>query len=63
MAFGQRGKVRAQCYPANNAAKTIVGIALIALGALLVFLCVPYWAWLAVIGALLIALGILLIKK
>ena len=63
MALGRRGKVRAQCYPANGTAKTIIGIALIALGALLVLLCVPYWAWLAVIGALLIALGLLLVKK
>lgn len=62
MAFG-RGKVRARCYPAGGVARAIVGIALIALGALLVLLCVPFWAWLAVIGALFIVLGILLIRK
>lgn len=64
MATARHGKVRAQCYPAvKSTALTILGIALIAVGVLLVFLCVPYWAWLAAIGALLIALGILLVKK
>ena len=30
---------------------------------LLILLCVPFWAWLALIGAALILLGLLLIRK
>ena len=38
------------------------GYALLALGALMLFLCVPCWAWLALLGAALIAAGFLLLK-
>ena len=41
----------------------IVGYACIALGVVLMLLCVPCWAWLALIGIAMTALGILLIRK
>ncbi len=57
-------KVRARCYPTpKSKALMIAGIALICVGILLVLICVPCWAWLALIGALLIILGILLVRK
>lgn len=40
----------------------VVGIALIALGLGLLFLCVPGWAWSALIGAALVVTGWLLIR-
>ena len=39
------------------------GIILIAAGVLLIILCVPLWAWLALVGAALILLGVLLLRK
>jgi len=41
----------------------VVGIVLIAAGMLLIVLCVPLWAWLALIGAALIFIGLLLLQK
>lgn len=40
-----------------------VGIVLIAAGVLLIVLCVPLWAWMALIGAALIFVGVLLLQK
>ena len=37
-------------------------MALIALGLLLLFLCIPGWAWAALAGCLLVAAGFLLIR-
>ena len=37
--------------------------ALIGVGIILILLCVPFWAWLALIGGALILLGLLLIRK
>jgi len=52
-----------RCYPAGkNAALTAVAYALLALGVLLLFVCIPCWAWLALIGLGLIAAGLLLLK-
>lgn len=51
-------------YPARGGkAASIVGAACIALGVLLIVLCVPLWAWLAVVGAALILLGLLLLRR
>ncbi|MBQ9196376.1 MAG: hypothetical protein IJ157_03950 [Clostridia bacterium] len=41
----------------------LVGILLIAAGVLLIVLCVPMWAWMALIGTALIFLGVLLLQK
>ena len=40
----------------------IAGIVLLAAGILLVFLCIPKWAWLALLGILLIAAGFVLLR-
>ena len=40
----------------------IIGLALIGLGLLLLFLCIPGWAWAALAGCLLVAVGLLLIR-
>ena len=54
---------REKCYPAGgSAALTIAGYVLLALGVVLLFACVPFWAWLALVGAALIAAGLLLLK-
>ena len=36
---------------------------LIGIGILLILFCVPFWAWLAFLGAALILAGLLLIRK
>ena len=40
----------------------IAGYAALALGVILLFVCVPCWAWLALIGVILVAVGLFLIK-
>lgn len=55
-------------YSANYPSKggriaRITGVILIAAGILLIVLCVPLWAWLALIGAVLIFIGVLLLHK
>ena len=40
----------------------IAGYALLALGVLLLFLCIPCWAWLALLGLGLIVAGALLLR-
>jgi len=53
---------RTKCYKENNTTLMIVGAVLIALGLLLLFLCIPGWAWAAFTGILLIGAGYLLIR-
>lgn len=50
-----------KCYPGHSRILTIAGTALLAAGILLVFLCIPAWAWLALLGILLIAAGFVLL--
>ena len=64
-----------RCEPENRRVYTVsyptrgsrlartAGIILIAAGVLLIVLCVPLWAWLALIGAVLIFIGVLLLRK
>lgn len=40
----------------------IIGLVLIGLGLLLLFLCIPGWAWAALAGCLLVVAGLLLIR-
>ncbi|MBE5786031.1 MAG: hypothetical protein E7324_00655 [Clostridiales bacterium] len=55
--------IRTQNYPSSKSALLrIGGYILIGLGIVLILLCVPFWAWLAVLGAALILLGLLLIR-
>lgn len=57
-------EVRVQCYPSGRSILfRIAGYVLIGAGVLVILLCVPFWAWLALVGAALILLGLLLIRK
>lgn len=52
------------CYPSKSSkALRVAGIALIVTGMILIILCVPLWAWLALVGAALILVGVLLLRK
>ena len=64
MSWRREDEVRVQCYPSSGSlALRIAGYVLIGAGVILVLLCVPCWAWLALVGAALILLGLLLIRK
>ena len=53
----------ARCYPTQgNKVLQVIGLILIAIGLLLLFLCIPGWAWAALIGIILIAAGYLLLR-
>lgn len=64
MSWQDRGRqAYVQCYKSqNNLALQIIGLILIGIGLLLLFLCIPGWAWAALIGTLLIAAGYLLLR-
>lgn len=52
-----------KCYPAGqNKWLTIVGYVLLAAGLILLFVCIPGWAWAALIGVALIAAGGFLLR-
>ena len=55
--------LRSACYHTGSRTMFFIGLGLIALGTLLLIFFVPLWAYLAVIGIVLIALGIFLIVK
>ena len=64
MPWQREDDVRVQCYPSGGSfLLRIAGYVLIGAGVLLILLCVPGWAWLALVGAALILLGLLLIRK
>lgn len=64
MAWRQEEEVRVQCYPGGGSVLLrVAGYVLIGAGVILILLCVPGWAWLALVGAALILLGVLLIRK
>ena len=64
MPWREKEKVRVQCYPGGKSILLrIAGYCLIGLGIVLILLCVPSWAWVSVLGAALIAAGVLLAKK
>lgn len=53
----------AKCYPSDSSGIiSYIGYALIALGAIMLFLCIPGWAWLAIIGLGLLAAGFLVLS-
>ena len=56
--------VRIAKYPSKGGRITrIIGIVLIVAGVVLIILCVPLWAWLSLIGAALMIVGLLLLRK
>ena len=64
MPWRSEENVQTKCYPsAGSTLLRILGFVLIGLGLFLILLCVPGWAWLAAIGAALVLLGLLLIRK
>lgn len=50
-----------KCFPGGSKLLPIAGYVLLAAGILLVFCCIPVWAWLALLGILLIAAGFVLL--
>ena len=56
------GQARTRNYQTGSSLLTVIGVILIAAGLLLLFLCIPGWFWAALAGALLIALGWLMIS-
>jgi len=64
MRCGPEKRVYTASYPSRGSRLArVAGIILIAAGVLLIVLCVPLWAWLALIGAALILIGLLLMRK
>ena len=64
MPWRQEEKVRVRCYPGEKSVLLrIAGYGLIGLGFLLILLCLPSWAWLSLLGAVMILAGLLLIRK
>lgn len=60
----RREEVRVQCYPSGKSVYLrAAGFVLIGAGVLVILLCVPNWAWMALLGAALILLGAVLIRK
>ena len=52
-----------KCFPSGeNRLMTIVGYGLIVLGVVLLFCCIPGWAWIALLGVAMMAAGVLLLK-
>jgi len=52
-----------RCYPCRwNAGLMAVGYGLLIAGVILLFACIPGWVWLALIGLVLIILGVALLK-
>lgn len=51
------------CYPTGTRQPlAYIGYALLALGVITLFLCVPCWAWLALLGLALLLAGFLALK-
>ncbi|MCI5956262.1 MAG: hypothetical protein MRZ54_04700 [Clostridiales bacterium] len=52
-----------KCYPTGSSTPLMIaGYVLVALGILLLFICIPCWAWLALLGVALMAAGVLLLR-
>ena len=63
LAIHQDRPLRQACYSSGKKWLLPLSAALILAGALLLIFCVPLWAYLALIGLILIALGILLLYR
>lgn len=52
-----------KCYPrGKNAGLMAAGYGLLIAGVVLLFACIPGWVWLALVGLVLIILGVVLLK-
>lgn len=64
MRCGPENRVYQANFPSRGSMLArIVGMLLIAAGMLLIVVCVPLWAWMALIGTALIFVGVLLMQK
>ena len=60
--MGRKGRRGQSCRRLRDTKEMrLAGVALLAAGMILLFLCVPGWAWAAFIGALLVACGLWLV--
>lgn len=51
------------CYPSSERKPfEVLGYILIGVGVILLFLCIPGWAWVALIGVVMVVLGYFLVK-
>lgn len=55
-------RARVKCYRQPNRLLLAVGLVLASAGLLLLFLCIPGWAWTALAGVVLVAGGVVLIR-
>lgn len=61
MSRGCRKRPRTQRRLRDSPEVRLLGVMLLAVGMVLLFLCVPGWAWAALTGALLVAAGLWLV--
>ena len=52
---------RGACYPSGQKTE-ILGYALIVVGVILLFCCIPGWAWCALLGVALVVVGYIVLK-
>lgn len=56
-------EIMEKCYPSGgNTPLMIAGYALVVLGIILLFVCIPIWAWLALLGVGFMIAGVILLK-
>jgi len=60
MQNGRRKTTYSRCYKGGGL--PVLGVALVAAGLILLFMCIPGWAWAALAGLLLIGVGYVLIR-
>ena len=63
MHFDPQRPLKTACYHSSSRIFLLIGAALILAGVFLLIFCVPLWFYLAVIGAALIVLGLILLRK
>ena len=57
------GQEQVVCHrPKENRTVVVIGAVLVGVGALLLFLCVPGWAWTALLALAFICVGLVLLK-
>jgi len=47
----------------NNTARTVLGVLFIVAGILLIIIWVPLWMWVLFLGGVMIAIGVILLRK
>ncbi|NCB05095.1 MAG: hypothetical protein EOM69_06185 [Clostridia bacterium] len=58
-----RRSTTSACYPSSERKPfEVLGYILIGVGVILLFLCIPGWAWVALIGVVMVVLGYFLVK-